>query len=223
MGKTFTAGSETPSTVVGVVADVREFRLDEEPLPQMYSPMAQGIPPSLALVARGTLAPAALLNALRNAVRSVDPAQAVYAVRTMDDVLGRSLAPRRTNTLLISIFAALAFVLAAVGVAAVVGYGVTQRHRELGIRAALGASGSNLLTLLSREMAVVVLIGIGAGLAGAWALARVLSSLIYGVGIHDPATFVAVPVLLLVAAAVATLVPARRALRVDPVEVMRAE
>ncbi len=104
-----------------------------------------------------------------------------------------------------------------------VSYGVTQRHRELGIRAALGASGSNLLRLLSREMALVAVIGIGAGLAGAWALARVLSSLIYGVGIHDPATFVAVPVLLLLAAAVATLVPARRALRVDPVEVMRAE
>jgi len=147
----------------------------------------------------------------------------VFGERMMADVLGQSLAPRRTNTLLITIFAALAFVLAAVGVAAVVSYGVTQRHRELGIRVALGASGSNLLTLLSREMGVVALIGIAAGLAGAWALAHVMASLIYGIAIHDPLTFVAVPVALLLAAATATYLPARRALRVSPAEVIRAE
>ncbi|MGH7582523.1 MAG: ADOP family duplicated permease [Gemmatimonadales bacterium] len=223
VGRTFGSGSETPTTVVGVVADVRELHLDQDPVLQMYSPMAQQTPPNVAIVARGTMAPGALLTALRGAVRSVDPTQAVYAVRTMDDVLNQSLAPRRTNTLLISIFAALAFVLAAVGVGAVVSYGVTQRRRELGIRAALGASGSQLMTLLSREMAMVAAIGVLAGLAGAWALAHLMSSLIYGVTIHDPVTFVAVPAVLLTAAAVATFVPARRALRVNPVEVMRAE
>jgi predicted permease len=221
LGRVFRSDPNTPITVVGVVADTRQSTLDVDPTPQMYMPMAQWTPPNVAIVARGTMAPAAMLDAIRNAVRAIDPTQAVYNVRTMTDVLGRSLAPRRTNTLLLSVFAALAFVLAAVGVAAVVGYGVTQRRRELGIRSALGASGADLMALLSREMAIVATIGIAVGLAGAWALARVTSSLVYGVAIHDPVTFVAAPLLLLVAAIVATVVPARRALHVDPATVMR--
>ncbi|MGH7592794.1 MAG: FtsX-like permease family protein, partial [Gemmatimonadales bacterium] len=164
-----------------------------------------------------------LVGAMRDAVRSVDPLQAVYGVRTMDDVVRQSLAPRRTNTLLIAIFAALALVLAAAGVAAVVSYSVTQRSRELGIRAALGASGTDLVGLLSREIVLVAVSGIIAGMSGAWALAHVLSSLIYGVTVHDTLTFVGIPMLLLAVAALAALVPARRAARVDPAEVMRAE
>jgi predicted permease len=221
IGKVFRQDPNTPITVVGVVADTRELKLDTDPLPEMYMPMAQYTPPNIAIVARGTLPPAALLDAIRTAVRSVDPTQAVYNVKTMDDVMGQSLAPRRTNTLLLSVFAALAFILAAVGVAAVVGYGVTQRRRELGIRSALGASGADLMTLLSREMAFVAVIGIAVGLGGAWALARVTSSLVYGVAVHDPVTFVAAPLLLLAAAMIATVIPARRALRVDPATVMR--
>ncbi len=200
LGRTFDDGAGR-YTVVGVVSDVHDQELGRNPLPEMYFPISQQVLPNVAVVARGSLAPEALLATIRTAVQRIDPSQAVFGERMMADVLGQSLAPRRTNTLLISIFAALAFILAAVGVAAVVSHGVARRHRELGIRAALGASGSNLLTLLSREMALVAVIGIGAGLAGAWALARVLSSLIYGVSIHDPVTFVAVPVLLLLAAA----------------------
>ncbi len=222
LGRTFHTGPAA-YTVVGVVSDVHDQELARQPLPQMYFPMSQEILPNLAVVARGSLAPGALIATMRTAVHDANPSLASYHEQMMGDVMSESLAPQRTNTLLITVFAALAFVLGAVGVGAVVSYGVTQRHRELGIRAALGASGSDLVGLLSREMALVALIGVGVGLAGAWALAHVMASLIYGVTIHDPATFVAVPVALLLAAATATYLPARRALRVNPVDVMRAE
>ena len=125
--------------------------------------------------------------------------------------------------MLIAIFAGLALVLAALGVYAVVAYGVAQRSREFGIRSALGATSLDLLGMVSREMVAVVLAGVGIGLLAAWALARVLAALLYGVDVHDPFTFVAVPLVLLIPAVIATVVPASRAMRVNPTEVMRAD
>ena len=223
VGRVFRMGSSKDITVVGVVADVHEMGLEREPGLQVYFPIHQQTPANIAVVARSALSRAALLGVLRNAVRAADPGQAIYDVRMMDDVVGASVAPRRTNTVLISLFAALAVVLAALGVYAVVAYSVTQRTRELGIRAALGAVGSDLLSLLAREMLWVALGGILAGLSGAWALSRLLSTMVYGVDVHDAATFVAVPLVLVIPAMLATLIPARRALRVNPVDVMRAE
>jgi ABC-type antimicrobial peptide transport system permease subunit len=133
------------------------------------------------------------------------------------------VAPRRTNTVLISLFAGLALLLAVLGVYAVVAQGIAQRHREFGIRTALGASGNDLVRLLSHEMAWVVGIGVAVGLAAAWGLSRVAASMLYGVTAHDAATFVMAPVMLVLAAAAATAVPARRALRVNPAEVMRTD
>jgi predicted permease len=226
LGRTFrlsTAPDAPAITVIGVVSDVREGSLEKNPDSQMYSPIAKGMPVNVAIVVHGTLAPGAFLSRLVAAVREVDPAQAVYNVRMMEDVVGASVAPRRANTLLISLFAALALLLAALGVYAVVAYGVSQRAREFGIRTALGARGRDLLSLVAREMVWVTVTGLGIGLAGAWALTQVLQSLLYGVGAHDPLTFVLVPFVLVVPAAIATLVPARRALRVNPVDVMRAD
>ena len=226
LGRTFRFGmgaNPKPITVIGIVGDVREGRLELEPEPQMYFAMSQGSPNNVAIVARGTLRPGALLSRMTDAVRAADPSQAVYNVRMMDDVVGASVASRRTNTLLIAAFAGLALVLAALGVYAVVAYGVAQRSRELGIRAALGATGPDLVWLIAGEMVWVTAIGLGAGLAGAWALARVLESLLYGVSAHDTLTFVLVPVVLVIPAALAALVPARRALRVNPVDVLRAD
>jgi predicted permease len=212
-----------PIRIVGVVADVRESGLERDPPAQVYFPMEVQTPSNAALVARGTLPPRELLARLTEAVRSADPAQAVFNVRMMDEVIGSSVASRRANTVLIATFAGLALVLAALGVHSVVAYGVAQRAREFGIRAAFGATGRDLVALVSREMFVIVAMGTVAGLLAAWVLGRVLATLLYGVEPHDAATFGMVPLLMLPPAVVATLVPALRAARVSPSEVMRGD
>jgi putative ABC transport system permease protein len=141
----------------------------------------------------------------------------------MEQVIGASVRPRRTNTILIAAFAGLAVVLAALGVYAVVSYGVAQRTREFGIRMALGAAGRDLVRLVAGEMATVIAVGIVLGLGGAWALSRVLASLLYEVDARDPLTFAVVPLVLVVPALVAALVPALRATRVNPTQVMQAD
>lgn len=221
IGRTFTMMTPRPITVVGVVADVRERSLESTSLTQMYFPITEQTPSSVALIARGAVDADVLLARMREAVRSVDPAQAIFNVRTMDEVVSSSVAPRRTNTLLISAFAAIALLLSAVGIYAVVSFSVMQRWREFGIRSALGATAGDIVALVAREMAVVAVGGLVAGIGGAWALSRVLSSLIYGVSAHDPVTFLFAPVVLLVPAAIAMALPARRASRVNPAEVMR--
>ena len=223
IGRTFTSVAPKPITVIGVVADVRERTLETADLIQMYFPITEQTPSSVALVARGGPDSDALLARMREAVRAVDPTQAVFNVRTMDDIVSTSVAPRRTNTLLISAFAAIALLLSAVGIYAVVAFSVTQRWREFGIRSALGASGGGIVALVAREMAVIAGAGLIAGVAGAWALSRALSSLIYGVSVHDPMTFLLAPLVLVVPAVVATLLPASRATQVNPAEVMRAD
>ena len=160
---------------------------------------------------------------MADAVRAVDALQPVFNLRMMDEVRDTSIAPRRTSTKFLTIFALLALLLASVGVYAVVSYGLAQRQRELGIRSALGATGGNLLSLLSREMLWVAGIGVAVGLFGAWAASRVLERLAYGVDAHDPFTFVVVPATLLAATMMATIVPARRVFRVNPSDVMRAD
>ena len=222
VGRYFTLRDTTRITVVGVVADVRESALDKDPAPQMYRPIDVA-PLNAAIVVRGVLPPAALSARLTDAMRRVAPAQAVYNVRMMEQVIGASMLPRRTNTMLIALFAGLALVLSALGVYAVVAYGVAQRTREFGIRAALGATGRDLLTLVSREMVVAVSLGVAIGLAGAWGLSRVLASLLYRVDPRDPATFMVVPLVLVVPAVAATVIPALRAAHVNPTQVMRSD
>ena len=227
VGRTFEgpgwAGEDATYTVVGVVGDLRERKLEDDPTLQLYVPIKSVTGTSMAMVARSTLPRALLLRTMNEIVRSVDPSQAVFNVRMMDDVIGSAISPRRTNTVLIATFALLALVLASVGVYAVVSFGVSNRAKELGIRSALGASGSNLLALISREMAWTSAIGIGVGLAIAWAFAQTVQSLVYGIDVHDALTFVAVPIVLLLPTFLATLVPAWRAYRVNPANVMRAD
>lgn len=224
IGRTFRLERDPdPMTVVGVVADVRDEALDRDPLPQVYVPMGQATPSTVAIVARGSLPATSLLTALGGAVHAVDPTQAIYDLRPMRDVVSGVIAPRRTSALLISTFAALALILAAFGVYAVVAFGVAQRAREFAIRTALGASGRDLVVLIARETVWVVVAGLGTGFAGAWALTRVVASLLYGVTVHDPATFIVVPLALLVATATATVIPAFRLRRVSPADVMRED
>lgn len=210
-------------TVIGVVADVREQDLATEVDPQLYHPVYRLTPTTFALVARGRAEPAALLAALQHAVRAVDPSQAVGRARMMDQVVRDSVAPQRTNALLISLFAALALVLAALGVYSVVAHGMAQRGREFGIRTALGATAGDLLLMVSREIFVVVAIDIAIGLAGAWAGARVVEGMIYGVTVHDLASFTIGPVALGLVAMTAAVLPLGRVFRVDPVDVIRSE
>jgi predicted lysophospholipase L1 biosynthesis ABC-type transport system permease subunit len=214
---------EASYQVVGVVGDVRETSLERPSPPQMYFPVHAMTPLTVSLVARGTLPPDALLGRLRAAVRQTDPAQVVYNVRMMSDVVSTSLTPRRTNTLLIVLFGALALLLAALGVYAVVRHGMAQRTRELGIRSALGATGSDLVILVAREVLGATGAGLVIGLGGAWGLARVLASQLYEVQSKDVASFALAGGVLVIASALATLVPARRALRLDPMDVIRTE
>ncbi|MDB4914469.1 MAG: permease, partial [Gemmatimonadetes bacterium] len=222
IGRTINAmPGKAGATVIGIAADVRETSLEREPGSQMYFPIAQQTPGNVAIVARGTLPPAQLLASLARAVRSADRSQAVYNAKMMDEVVDASVAPRKTNLLLITIFAGVALALSALGVYAVVAYGVAQRGRELGIRAALGAGAGNLMTLVAGELMWVSILGIVAGLGGAWALSKLVSSMLYGISPHDPATYALVPLALLLPAAVAAIIPAHRASQVDPAIILR--
>jgi predicted permease len=223
VGRPLRTVMEASYQVVGVVGDVRETSLERPSPPQMYFPVHAMTPLTVSLAARGTLPPDALLGRLRAAVRQTDPAQVVYNVRMMSDVVSASLTPRRTNTLLIVLFGALALVLAALGVYAVVRHGMAQRTRELGIRSALGATGSDLVTLVAREVLGATGAGLVIGLGGAWGLSRVLASQLYEVQSRDFASFALAGGVLVMASALATLVPARRALRLDPMDVIRTE
>jgi putative ABC transport system permease protein len=224
VGKTFHFGGDGPAiTIVGIAADVRESGLERKVQPQMYLPIERETPENVAIVARGTRAPSALLARLSEAVRAVDPSQAVYNVRMMDAVIAKSMTPRRTNTTLITIFGGVALLLSAFGVYAVVSYSVARRSREFGIRAALGATGRNIVALVGREMIGVLVVGLTIGLAGAWALSRLMAALLFQVDAHDLPTFLAAPLALVVPALVAMLVPAMRAMKASPAEVMRAE
>lgn len=223
IGQTFVSAARAPVTVIGIVGDLRERSLESEVRPQMYFPIDDATPVTLALIARSKLAPDVLLPRLRAAVRAIDPTQAVYNVRMMDDVISTSLAPRRTNTTLIALFGALALLLSSFGIYAVISYSVTRRAREFGIRAALGATASDIATLVGRELLTMIGVGVALGLAGAWGLSRIIAALLYGVEPHDPMTFLIVPAVLAVPALIAGWPPARRAMSVSPMEVMRAE
>jgi predicted permease len=210
-------------TVIGVVNDIRTGRLDTAALGQMYLPMAEQPQSYASIVVRGTATNAAMIAHVRDAVHSVDPTQPVYALQSMSDVISTSVAPRRTNTVLLSLFGALAVVLAAVGVYAVLSYSVTQRTREIGVRVALGAQRNDVVRLIVRQGAVLSVTGIVLGLAGAFALSRFVGALLYEVDPHDPRIFIGAPVLLGLVAIVAMLTPAMRATRVDPLTALRED
>jgi predicted permease len=209
--------------VVGVVGDVKAGSLASALTGQMYYPAEESPPTNAALVVRGTLPPRVLAARLAQAVRAVDPAQPVYNVRPMEEVISRAIAPQRASTLLITVFGLVALALAAVGVYGVVAYGVVRRTREVGIRVALGARPGAVPSLFLREGVALAAAGVALGLAGAWALRRLLAGLLYGVTPGDPAAFLGAAVALLAVALVATLLPARGALRVDPAATMRVE
>ncbi|HEY2713720.1 MAG TPA: ABC transporter permease [Chthoniobacterales bacterium] len=210
--------------IVGVVGNVRHFALDRQPRPEIYQPLGQGMWPSVFVGIRTELEdPLVLLSNARKAVSSVDRNVPLGQPRTMQDFIDRSLQQRRFTVVLLAIFAGVALVLATVGLYGVISYSVAQRTRELGIRLALGAQRRDVLRLVVQEGMRFVALGIGAGLAGAFALTRLMKSLLYGVGTADPPTFAALTVVLGSVALIACLIPAFRATQVNPIEALRHE
>ena len=210
-------------TIVGIVGDVRQFSLAQAPTAHIYGLFAQRPLDEMSIVMRSASAPATVLAAAREVVHGLDSELPLYDARPLDDLVRESIAERRFYALLLATFAGLALVLAAVGIYGVIGYSVQQRRRELGIRIALGATRKRVILMVMRQGMALTLIGAIAGLAGAGVLTRVLSGQLFGVSASDPLTFLAVPAILIAVALVACVVPARRALKVDPASAIRAE
>ena len=209
--------------VVGVVGDVHLEALENAIEPTVYRSALQGSPQYATVVARTTGSTEGLAGSLRQLVARIDPNLAIDDSQSARALIDDSLATTRFNTTLLSSFAGLALLLAAVGVFGVVTYGVTQRLRELGVRMALGARNSQILTLVLREGMAPVLIGIVVGLVSALAASRLLSSLVYEVGTNDPLSYAVGGIVLAAVAAIACLVPAIRATRLNPLEVLRED
>ncbi|MFL5616712.1 MAG: ABC transporter permease [Gemmatimonadaceae bacterium] len=210
--------------IVGVVADTRDAGLGSDPLPTIYIPLAV-MPtwPALSYVVRTQQEPAALVSSARAVIRGLEPTLAVRDVQTMDEVLSTAVAPARWSTTLLGVFAAVALVIAVLGVFGVLSFLVTQRTREMGIRIALGAQPADVRRLVVKRGLLLALVGIVIGIGGAFALTRFMQSLLYGVTATDPLTYGAVIALLAGAALLASYLPARRATRVDPILALRAD
>lgn len=219
VGKVFQGGD----VVVGVVGDVRQESLAEPAPPMAYIHVLQNGRGNVNLMVRGEGAPLQLAAAVRQAIWSLNPEQTITRITTLEDVVGESVSRPRLITALLGLFAVLALVLGAVGIYGVLAYTVGQRQREIGIRLALGARPQEVLRMVLKSGMGLAGTGVALGVAGALVLSRVMSSILYGVAPHDPLTFGMVAVLLLGVALMACLVPARRAMRVDPAVTLRAE
>jgi len=210
-------------TVVGVVGDVRHLSLDRDPGDEIYTDQLQSPLLNATLVVHAAGDPRTLATPIRRVVQDLDRDLPVDPAQTMDEVVAASLASNRFNTVLVGLFAGLALVLAAVGVYGVVSYTVDQRTHEIGIRMALGAHRDDVLGLVLGQGMILVSIGLGLGLAGAFAATRQLASLVYGVSTNDPWTFAIVALVLAAVALAANFLPARRATRIDPLTALRQE
>jgi len=212
-----------PATIVGVVADVRQDRIDEKPQPQIYFAYAQAPITFATLIVRTEFDAMSFVGQVRDAVWSADKNQPVWKVRTMEGVIHRELGDRRYLAYLLSIYASLATFLAAVGIYGVLSYSVNQRAREIGVRMALGAQPKDALTLFVGDGMKKVGLGIVLGLAGALVLERTLSGMLYGVGPSDPTALACAIAVLTLAALLACWIPARRATRLDPMQTLQSE
>jgi predicted permease len=217
-------GHETDrGTIIGVVADVRDAGLSREPQPEIFSPLAQHPLRGMTLVVSGLMPPEALAGSVREAIHHLNPNQAVFKVKTMERVVTDSLSYLKLDLWLIGLFSGLALLLAVAGIYGVISYAVAARTQEFGIRLALSADGRKLLGLVLGHGSVLIALGLIAGAGGAVALTRLLKSLLAGVSPLDPATFATAGALLAAIALIGCLVPARRAMRVDPMIALRAE
>jgi putative ABC transport system permease protein len=232
LGKRFTFGPPDGVTdttqnewieVVGVVGHTAHEGLDADARLQLYLPYRQVTFPFMAVAVRTQGNPERYVNLVRQAVRSVDPDQPISGVSNMEELLSKSVGQRRLSMMLLSLFSGIALVLASIGIYGVMSYSVTQRSRELGVRIALGADRGAVLRLVLRQGMILALLGIGIGLGAALVLTRLIESQLYGVAATDPATFALVAAVLATTALLANLIPAVRAMRMDPAVILREE
>ncbi len=209
--------------IIGVVADVQDDDLDGTVDPTSYLPYSQNANRTMNLIIRGTSDPTRLVSAVRSEVRALDPALPVSNVKTVSQMIDERISPKRLMTYILAVFALSALLLASVGIYGVMSYAVTQRTQEIGIRMALGARATDVLKLVLRNGMSLALIGVAIGLAGAFALTRLLASLLFQVTPTDTVTFAGVALSLIVVALLACYVPARRATKVDPLVALRYE
>jgi predicted permease len=229
VGKRFTAkflpgpGDPPTWTIVGVINDTKQQGLAADVTPEVTASTSQWPRFMMTLVLRTSLDPASLVSAVRQQVSALDKNIPVYAVQTMDDLFSAEVASQRFNAIALATFAGFAVLLAAVGIYGVMAYAVSQRTREMGVRIALGAGRGNVLRMILSQGFRLALIGVGLGLAASFALARLMTGLLFGVKPSDPLTFVLVTAALLAVALAACWIPAHRATRVDPVVALRYE
>ncbi|HVG32795.1 MAG TPA: FtsX-like permease family protein, partial [Pyrinomonadaceae bacterium] len=212
-----------PSEIIGVVGDIKHVSLDTPVKAMVYWPHPELAHTSMTIVVRTQGDPATIAAAATREIQAIDPDQPVSDVRTMQQLLASSVARARFNTLLLGLFAALALVLASVGIYGVMAYSVVQRTKEIGIRIALGAQSRDVLKMIVGHGMMLTLVGVGLGLTGALILTRLMSSLLFGVSTTDPLTFIGVSLLLSAVAFFACYIPARRATKVDPMIALRYE
>jgi putative ABC transport system permease protein len=224
--------NDRPREIVGIAGDTRSFRTEREPSPLIYVPHGQEMRwrgPSLAerngmiFVLRTSGEPMNILPSLRRAVAEVDRTKPVANVRTVEEIMDRQVQYVRLYVLLLAVFGSIAAMLSAVGIYGVMASSVVQRTHEIGIRMALGAGRREVLGLIGRQALIVIGIGLFAGLAGSFALTRVLSTALWGVTATDPGTYAAVSLFLLIVASVACFIPTRHAMKVDPTIALRSE
>jgi putative ABC transport system permease protein len=222
IGKRFKIGvhSNRWISVIGVVADVKYFGLEDEAIPEMYFPEFMS---RMTLVVRAEKDAAGLAAAVRGAVHSVDRDQPVSDIRTMENIISDSSAPRRLTMLLTGLFAAIALLLAGVGLYGLIAYSVARRSHEFGVRMAIGAQRSDILRGVLTDGLLLWAMGALTGLAGAWVLTTMMNSVLFGVDAHDPAIFGIVPLVLGAVALLASYLPARRAANIDPIKALRYE
>ena len=215
---------EDPHTIIGVAGDVRSAGLDTDPAPMVYgSAIAYGGWNPMNVVWRSAVDPASHVASMRDTVRSIDPSVPVYDVERLSDLLDQSFGPRRLNMYLLGIFATVAVALAAIGLFGVMAYLVSQRTREIGVRLALGAARADVFRLVVGRGVALASLGAALGVVAAFWLTRLMENLLFSVSRTDPGTFVAVPLAIILVAVVACYVPARRAMRVDPVTALRGD
>jgi putative ABC transport system permease protein len=221
----YTGIQAPPVSIVGVVGDVKITGLDQETRPVIYYPFRQDSSAFANLVVRTSADPAALAGAVRNEIRNLEPGVAIFNVQAMPELIANSPAAfmRRFPATLIGVFAALALLLSSIGIYGVVSYSVSQQTHYIGVRMALGARGADILKLVLRQGLVIALAGIAIGSAGAFALMRLMQSLLFEVRANDASTYGIVAVALFVIALVACYLPARRATQVDPLVALRYE
>ena len=224
LGKRFTIGFEkTPRQIVGVVGSIKQTTLDAESRPAMYMPNLQAPNGGMTVLVRTVGDPVALASAVREQARAIDKDVPITHIQTMDQVFGASVAQPRFSMLVVGLFALLALVLSMVGIYGVMSYSVSRRSHEIGVRMALGAGAKQVMVLVLREGMLLAFTGIVIGSLGAFALTRLMRSLLFEVSAKDPVAFAAVAGLLAAVAFIACYIPARRATRVDPLVALRQE